>query len=85
MWDPPSCEELLYNCCIGVGNLTFSKKEISSTLAKAKYKDKDKDDFPCRSWWINPTQTVIRAKSCKYLKLSNHILTCVTSCQKIVK
>jgi hypothetical protein len=24
MWDPPSCEELLYSCCIGVVNLTFS-------------------------------------------------------------
>jgi hypothetical protein len=24
MWDPPSCEGLLYNCCIGVVNLTFS-------------------------------------------------------------
>jgi hypothetical protein len=23
MWDPPSCEELLYRCCIGVVNLTF--------------------------------------------------------------
>jgi len=28
MWDPPSCEGLLYNCCIGVVNLTFSKVEI---------------------------------------------------------
>jgi hypothetical protein len=24
MWDPPSCEGLLYSCCIGVVNLTFS-------------------------------------------------------------
>jgi hypothetical protein len=24
MWDPPLCERLLYNCCIGVVNLTFS-------------------------------------------------------------
>jgi hypothetical protein len=24
MWDPPSCERLLYSCCIGVVNLTFS-------------------------------------------------------------
>jgi hypothetical protein len=24
MWDPPSCEGLLYSCCIGVINLTFS-------------------------------------------------------------
>jgi hypothetical protein len=24
MWDLPSCEELLYSCCIGVVNLTFS-------------------------------------------------------------
>jgi len=24
MWDPPSCEGLLYNCCIDVVNLTFS-------------------------------------------------------------
>jgi hypothetical protein len=23
MWDPPSCEGLLYSCCIGVVNLTF--------------------------------------------------------------
>jgi len=26
MWDPPSCERLLYSCCIGVVNLTFSAK-----------------------------------------------------------
>jgi hypothetical protein len=26
MWDPPSCEGLLYSCCIGVVNLTFSLK-----------------------------------------------------------
>jgi hypothetical protein len=24
VWDPPSCERLLYSCCIGVVNLTFS-------------------------------------------------------------
>jgi hypothetical protein len=24
MWDPPSCEGLLYSCCIDVVNLTFS-------------------------------------------------------------
>jgi hypothetical protein len=24
MWDLPSCEGLLYSCCIGVVNLTFS-------------------------------------------------------------
>jgi len=24
MWDPPSCEGLLYSYCIGVVNLTFS-------------------------------------------------------------
>jgi len=24
MWDPPSCEGLLYSCCIGIVNLTFS-------------------------------------------------------------
>jgi len=24
VWDPPSCEGLLYSCCIGVVNLTFS-------------------------------------------------------------
>jgi len=24
MWNPPSCEELLYSYCIGVVNLTFS-------------------------------------------------------------
>jgi len=24
MWNPPSCERLLYNYCIGVVNLTFS-------------------------------------------------------------
>jgi hypothetical protein len=24
MWDPPSYEGLLYSCCIGVVNLTFS-------------------------------------------------------------
>jgi hypothetical protein len=24
MWDPLSCEGLLYSCCIGVVNLTFS-------------------------------------------------------------
>jgi hypothetical protein len=24
MWDPPSCEGLLYRYCIGVVNLTFS-------------------------------------------------------------
>jgi len=23
IWDPPSCEGLLYGCCIGVVNLTF--------------------------------------------------------------
>jgi hypothetical protein len=23
MWDPSSCEGLLYSCCIGVVNLTF--------------------------------------------------------------
>jgi hypothetical protein len=27
MWDPPSCEGLLYSCCIGVVNLTFSKEK----------------------------------------------------------
>jgi hypothetical protein len=27
MWDPPSCEGLLYSCCIGVVNLTFSFKK----------------------------------------------------------
>jgi hypothetical protein len=26
MWDSPSCEGLLYSCCIGVVNLTFSVK-----------------------------------------------------------
>jgi hypothetical protein len=25
MWDPPSYEGLLYSCCIGIVNLTFSK------------------------------------------------------------
>jgi hypothetical protein len=24
MWDPPSCEGLLYNYCIGIVNITFS-------------------------------------------------------------
>jgi hypothetical protein len=27
MWNPPSCEELLYSCYIGVVNLTFSQKD----------------------------------------------------------
>jgi hypothetical protein len=26
MWDPPSCEGLLYSCCIDVVNLIFSVK-----------------------------------------------------------
>jgi hypothetical protein len=26
MWDPPSYERLLYSCCNGVVNLTFSIK-----------------------------------------------------------
>jgi hypothetical protein len=30
MWDPPSCEELLYSCCIGVVNLTFSNAICTS-------------------------------------------------------
>jgi hypothetical protein len=29
MWDPPSCEGLLYGCCIGVVNLTFSVKKFN--------------------------------------------------------
>jgi hypothetical protein len=27
MWDPPSCEGLLYSCCIDVVNLTFSHSD----------------------------------------------------------
>jgi hypothetical protein len=30
MWDLPSCEGLLYNCCIGVVNLTFSLENCFS-------------------------------------------------------
>jgi len=26
-WGPPSCKGLLYSCCIGVVNLTFSNSE----------------------------------------------------------
>jgi hypothetical protein len=29
MWNPPSCEGLLYSCCIGVVNLTFSYKYMA--------------------------------------------------------
>jgi hypothetical protein len=35
MWDPLSCERLLYSCCIGVVNLTFSyiyKKKLFFSL-----------------------------------------------------
>jgi hypothetical protein len=32
MWGPPSYERLLYNCCIGVVNLTFSQKVYGRSL-----------------------------------------------------
>jgi hypothetical protein len=31
MWDPPSCEGLLYSCCIDVVNLTFSVVSLLCT------------------------------------------------------
>jgi hypothetical protein len=30
MWDPPSCERLLYSYCIGVINLTFFKRHSNT-------------------------------------------------------
>jgi hypothetical protein len=30
MWDPPSCEGLLYSCCIDVVNLTFFVWDLPS-------------------------------------------------------
>jgi len=35
MWDPPSCEGLLYSCCIGVVNLTFSFKKKKKIVPQA--------------------------------------------------
>jgi hypothetical protein len=32
MWDPPLCEGLLYSCCIGVVNLTFSAIKSPSVI-----------------------------------------------------
>jgi hypothetical protein len=39
MWDLPSCEGLLYSCCIGVVNLTFfiKYKEVILTLTLHNY------------------------------------------------
>jgi hypothetical protein len=39
MWDPPSCEGLLYNCCIGVVNLTL---HVGPTYPIVDFKKKKK-------------------------------------------
>jgi hypothetical protein len=33
MWDSPSCEGLLYSCCIGVVNLTFFLKKKKDKIS----------------------------------------------------
>jgi hypothetical protein len=40
MWDPPSCEGLLYSCCIDVVNLTFSNTEIAFEILRPVQKKK---------------------------------------------
>jgi len=39
MWDPPSCEGLLYSCCISVVNLTFSIRIKGKERGKGERKD----------------------------------------------
>jgi hypothetical protein len=51
MWDPPSCEGLLYSCCIGVVNITFSLIELNAHLYLSKWVEFISKDS--RLWFNN--------------------------------